>query len=445
MKSLKNSHTMATGKFRTKTNNDWNTIYYRLKESKVFDIECSIGIQIPNQRWSHSKQEVLPTPDLDFKEINLKIRELDLYIRKEYGNATINSEIINTAWLKQKINIFFNKVTDNVEVNASVFFTNFIESFIEDSKTKKTRKNTLIKPRTIQHYQTTLNKISAFEEQERTKIKLTDINLSFHSKFIDFLETKQKLNPNTIGGYIDDIKLFCNNAEKKDFVICKEFKLTEFYSPTNKTNDPYLKEEEINLIYNEDFEQDYLDNARDWFIVGLRTGLRVSDFLKLTTKNIEDEFIFKKTLKTDYPVIIPIHEQVANILAKRNGAFPRLISDQKFNDYIKIVCEKVGFTEIIEGAKVTEVIVKEDGKKKKLYRKQYGKFPKHELISSHICRRSFATNLYGKIDTLTIMKITGHSTESQFLGYIKITPKEYAEKLKAYWKKNLEPISTIAP
>lgn len=436
---------MATGKFRTKTDNDWNTIYYRLKESKVFDIECSIGIQIPNQRWSHSKQEVLPTPDFDFKEINLKIRELDLYIRKEYGNATINSEIVNTAWLKQKINIFFNKVTDNIEVNASVFFTNFIESFIEDSKTKKTRKNTLIKPRTIQHYNTTLNKILAFEEQERTKIKLTDITITLHTKFIDFLETKQKLNPNTIGGYIDDIKLFCNNAEKKDFVISKEFKLTEFYSPTNKTNDPYLKEEEINLIYNQVFEQDYLDNARDWFIVGLRTGLRISDFLKLTTENIEDGFIFKKTLKTDYPVIIPIHEQVENILAKRNGAFPRSISDQKFNDYIKIICEKAGFTEVVDGAKLTKVIVKENGKKKTLHRKQFGKFPKHELISSHICRRSFATNLYGKIDTLTIMKITGHSTESQFLGYIKITPKEYAEKLKAYWKKNLEATITVNP
>lgn len=436
---------MATGKFRTKTDNDWNTIYYRLKESKVFDIECSIGIQIPNQRWSHSKQEVLPTPDFDFKEINLKIRELDLYIRKEYGNATINSEIVNTAWLKQKINIFFNKVTDNIEVNASVFFTNFIESFIEDSKTKKTRKNTLIKPRTIQHYNTTLKKILAFEEQERTKIKLTDITITFHTKFIDFLETKQKLNPNTIGGYIDDIKLFCNNAEKKDFVISKEFKLTEFYSPTNKTNDPYLKEEEINLIYNQVFEQDYLDNARDWFIVGLRTGLRISDFLKLTTENIEDGFIFKKTLKTDYPVIIPIHEQVENILAKRNGAFPRSISDQKFNDYIKIICEKAGFTEVVDGAKLTKVIVKENGKKKTLHRKQFGKFPKHELISSHICRRSFATNLYGKIDTLTIMKITGHSTESQFLGYIKITPKEYAEKLKAYWKKNLEATITVNP
>lgn len=59
-------------------------------------------------------------------------------------------------------------------------------------------------------------------------------------------------------------------------------------------------------------------------------------------------------------------------------------------------------------------------------------YKKHELVRSHICKRSFATNLYGKIDTLTIMKITGHKTEAQFLSYIKITPKEYAEKLKAY-------------
>jgi hypothetical protein len=34
------------------------------------------------------------------------------------------------------------------------------------------------------------------------------------------------------------------------------------------------------------------------------------------------------------------------------------------------------------------------------------------------------------------MKITGHKTETQFLSYIKITPKEYAEKLKEYWKTN---------
>ena len=425
---------MATGKFRIKTSNDWNTIFYRFKHSNLFDIECSIGMQIPNKRWSESKQEVLATTDVNYKEINNKLKELNTYIRKEFGDATLKAETINTNWLKEKINIFFNRITDNEDVNASVFFTNYILSFIEESKIKKTRNNTPIKPRTIQHYNTTLNKIVAFENHTRSKIKLTDITISFHTKFLDFLEKEQKLNPNTIGGYIDDIKLFCNNADKKGHTITKEFKLAEFYSPTNKTNDIYLKEDEINAIYNKVFEQDYLDNARDWFIIGLRTGFRISDFLKLTKKNLVDGFIEKQTIKTDFPVIIPIHHQVKAILEKRNGSFPREISDQKFNDYIKIICEKVGFKEVVEGAKISEIIIKKNGKEETIHRKQVGKFPKHELVTSHICRRSFATNLYGKIDTLTIMKITGHKTEAQFLSYIKITPKEYAEKLKAYWK-----------
>lgn len=37
---------------------------------------------------------------------------------------------------------------------------------------------------------------------------------------------------------------------------------------------------------------------------------------------------------------------------------------------------------------------------------------------------------------MTIMAITGHKTETQFLKYIKITPKENAEKLKEYWENN---------
>jgi integrase len=140
-------------------------------------------------------------------------------------------------------------------------------------------------------------------------------------------------------------------------------------------------------------------------------------------------------LKTDYPVIIPIDSQVKAILKKRNDEFPRQISDQKFNDYIKNICKELNFNEIVEGAKITPIKFKENGKTIKIHRKNFGKFPKHELVSSHICRRSFATNLYGKIDTLTIMKITGHKTESQFLAYIKITPREYAERLKIYWNK----------
>ena len=61
---------MATGKFRTKTDNDWNTIYFRFKQGKKFDLESSIGIQVPKGRWSVTKQEILATNQINFKATN---------------------------------------------------------------------------------------------------------------------------------------------------------------------------------------------------------------------------------------------------------------------------------------------------------------------------------------------------------------------------------------
>lgn len=429
---------MASGKYRIKTDNDWNTIYYRFKQGGQFDLELSTGIQAPKGRWSQSKQKILVTPQMNYRSFNEKLSDLDTQIRKEYENSKIHSETINSKWLKEKIASFFNRETKDEEANQKLFLTNFIDAFIQESHKKKTRNNTPIAKRTIQHYTTTKNKVIAYEKFLGKRVLLRDINIDFHTNFIEYLENEQHLNPNTIGGYIDDIKLFCSNAARKGIEIPNDYRFTEFYSPSNKTKDIYLNEEEINKIYNASFDHEHLDNARDWFIIGLRTGLRISDFLQLTKKNLNDGFIEKTTEKTEFPVIIPLHDQVKAILKKRNGNFPRKISDQRFNEYIKKVCKDVGIKDMVEGAKICEIEIDntENGKKKKIHRKKFGKFPKHELVSSHICRRSFATNLYGKIDTLTIMKITGHKTEKQFLEYIKITPKEYAEKLKDFWKKS---------
>ena len=44
--------------------------------------------------------------------------------------------------------------------------------------------------------------------------------------------------------------------------------------------------------------------------------------------------------------------------------------------------------------------------------------PKYEFVASHIIRRSFASNYYGKIKTPLLMNITGNSKESTFLTYI---------------------------
>jgi hypothetical protein len=80
---------MASGKFRIKTSNEWNTIFYRFKQGNIFDIEISTGIKIPNKRWSNAKQNVLATIDFDFKGINEKLKELDSFIQKEFNNTKI--------------------------------------------------------------------------------------------------------------------------------------------------------------------------------------------------------------------------------------------------------------------------------------------------------------------------------------------------------------------
>jgi integrase len=147
----------------------------------------------------------------------------------------------------------------------------------------------------------------------------------------------------------------------------------------------------------------------------------------LKEANLKEGFIEIETQKTGQNVVIPMHPQVKEILEKRNG-FPKTLSDQRFNEYIKEVCEITKLNEPTEGSRINP----------KTKRKVISVYPKYELVTSHICRRSFASNLYGKLPNMVIMGITGHQTEAQFLKYIKITPKENAKKLQEYWQKQLE-------
>ena len=55
------------------------------------------------------------------------------------------------------------------------------------------------------------------------------------------------------------------------------------------------------------------------------------------------------------------------------------------------------------------------------------------LNITYTARRSFATNAYlAGLPPISIMKITGHKTESSFMKYIKISEKENAIQLKGH-------------
>ncbi|WP_310560882.1 tyrosine-type recombinase/integrase [Flavobacterium sp.] len=371
------------------------------------------------------------------------MRNIKDYLLEQYNIDYNTEQFINDGWLKDKILKFSGRV--NKSEPHKIYFTDWIQKYL-DNPEAIFYKGKPISPKTVQHYNTAKLKFTNYEKHTKTKLRFQDINLSFYHNFLAYCRDVQKINNNTIGTQISILKKWCRLIESEGLPINQEYKSSEFMVLTNTTKDIYLSENEINIVYNHNFSySERLNNARYNFIIGLRTGLRISDFLKLEQLNLVDGYFEVETTKTSKSVVIPIHKQVIEILAKRNGLFPPKITDQKFNEYIKEICKEVDFTEMIEGAKmISKAKDKDFFPEKELLsknknRKQYGVYPKHELVTSHICRRSFVTNLYGQnLTNMNIMAVTGHTTETNFLKYIKTTPKENAEKIKEHWEnKNL--------
>ena len=137
---------------------------------------------------------------------------------------------------------------------------------------------------------------------------------------------------------------------------------------------------------------------------------------------------------------VALHPKVIEILDKRNGNFPKVISDPKYNLYIKQVCRIAKITEKIKGSKLTDLNNEDKTEKKtknkdevKQYRKEVGMYKKCELITSHVGRRSFCTNFYGTIPTTYLMNVSGHSTEQMFLTYLGKSNKDLAMEITNYF------------
>lgn len=420
---------MATINYLIKGKKNTTNILLRFKNGRKCDLTASTDLKVEPKRWSAAKQKVKLTADDTSKDdINNKLSELEKFIFDEFNSDNSKGEFIDKHWLRKKIAKFFNRPVDETAIDE-VFFIPFVETFIKNAPTRIIKgKNKAIAKGTITKYNTTQRKLEEYEKRFKTKLKFTDLDLTFYDRFVNFLSQEQKINLGTIGNYIGTLKTIARDAKLKGLPVHPHIEHPNFFVPKITADSIYLNDDEINKIFNHDFKGvERLENTRDLFIIGLRTGLRISDFLRLKDTNIKNGYIEIETQKTGQTVTIPLHKQVKAILEKRNG-FPRAISDQKFNEHVKEVCQEVGFKEKVHGSKIN----------KKTKRKEEGLYHKYELVTSHICRRSFATNLYGKLDNLTIMGITGHQTETQFLKYIKITNTEKAEKLKDYWNKQNE-------
>lgn len=355
--------------------------------------------------------------------------ELASQILKQFKIDYPKNNPINPRWLKKIVDNFHGKATDGDD--KRYFLIPFIEDYIERAQKQInpiTGKH--LDKKTITRYNYSLNKIKEFEEYVGERIRLEDVDLSFHNDFIHFLlEVCEPYGDETIKKFISHIRQFVKDAKIQGYNVHPEIDSPKFMFKSGETIDTYLNDAEIDILFKLDLsDNERLENVRDLFLVGLRTGLRLSDLRRINSFEISNDRIkIAEIAKTDRFIEIPLHPQLKSILERRKGQLPT-ISEQRFNEYVKELCELAEINEVILGS------IKNPETK----RKERGYYPKFKLVASHTGRRSFVTNLYGKLDDLTIMAITGHKKHSQFIDYVKTTNKEHIEKLEAHWKQELK-------
>ena len=394
---------MSTIKYFIKGNSTLSQIYVRVRDGRNIDLSTKTQLVIDSDNWSSKKGEVKQTASFSEKlNLQKKLNQLETTLNDQIHKAKLNGNELNRDWLNYCIELFHGRVK---EVSSELI--KIIENHVLVLKGRLKK----LENQTTKAYGTTILHIKKYQKYKGKVFHIFDVDNSFLEAFITFLKDVEGYASSTVNKDISRIIQVCKSAKIKGLEVNDSIFLAKYTSDKPIRSFVTLSEEELNKIQ-EYRGTDYLENVRDWLIIGCWTGCRIGDLLKLSLENVisrqDGSNIIRYTQsKTKKTVDILVHPSVQEIIKRLNG-FPRPISDVKFNQYIKELCKRVEINNDEEGFKMNP----------KTLRKENGIFPKYELVTSHICRRSYATNHYYKLPNKVIMRVTGHATERQFLDYI---------------------------
>ncbi|MCP9765199.1 hypothetical protein [Lacihabitans soyangensis] len=390
---------MATVQFLIQSDKNPSPIYLRLRNGRNADIKFKTSYSISPNDWSKSKKQPKNIKDANGKSLMSELFSIRSKIITELNNSK-RTIIITKEWIEKVIStpeVILAKDQDH-------YLQNCFDVYHDEKKTNSETKLSLLKKtKSVQAL------VKRYETKKRRKFLLLDVDVNWMSDFEKFLRSE-----NYKQSYIFRNVKFIKMVGKyfKDLGYSTSTNFDSIKSKDKKAFKTYLNEDELRLIEEAPMPTESLENARDWLVISCHLGQRVSDLMRCSKKRIvmngNKMLVDIRQKKTDQAVMVGVFEKVKEYLAKRDGDFPRPISDQRYNEYIKEVCKIAGLTHIEEGT-LYDATTK---------RGIDGFYEKWQLVTSHVGRRSFATNYYGKVPIALLLVQTGHTTERAFLDYI---------------------------
>ena len=237
-----------------------------------------------------------------------------------------------------------------------------------------------------------------------TNAQLDDIVPADAKRFLSWLKLTHKFSHDYAEKVVQHFKRVLNYAVENEWIMRNPF-LNYRIKRTKKMGE-ILTEKEMQLITNFNLFAPALDHIRHAFLFQCYTGLSYAELVRVTLNDIlkdektGKEFIKIERQKTGVPSLVPIHPEAQRIinlfdehpLRKTQGLLVPILSNQKYNNYLKQLAGVCGIT---------------------------------KRITSHVARRTAATYYLNKgMSDVSVSAMLGHTNTAMTRKHYAVTRPE---------------------
>ena len=254
----------------------------------------------------------------------------------------------------------------------------------------KIYKSARVKPNTMRKIGQTREKLVRFQEFSAKLLDPYSFDAKDFSRFVLYLSRYDGISDNTISTHCDVLKdflKFVDPGKDVSFIVYRE----KYF------NVVYLLPEELKVLQEAQNLPPYLERTRDLFLLACYTGVRYSDLHQVHQGNVWNGVLYIMQTKTQKTCYVPFSDIVIDVLTRYDG-YPPMISNQKLNDYLKILFARLKLNRVIV------IRTRRGGQVSSEYKKL------SEIIAMHVARKTFVMTTLGQGTNVNdVITMSGHS------------------------------------
>ena len=372
--------------------------------------ELSLGIRVDPKIWNQAGGFAVGNSQAA-QQVNKSIIKAKAKLQQVYDDLEAEGGYVSAEMVKQVYRSGKEKSKTLIEVTDFV-----IERFTKKVQKEKRSAETLKK------WITTKEKLKAFIKfnYDVNDLPLSKITYAFAEDMHDYLTLEIGIESNTAMKYIKNTKHVIKTAVERGWLLTNP--IGGFKCSYIDPDRDILDELQLMNLYNKTFTVRRLEEIKDVYLFMCFTGYAYKDASLLTVGNISkffdgEDWIVKNREKTWCRENVPLLPVAKEIIEKykdhpcraNNGQLLPMISNQKYNSYLKEICEILGI---------------------------------NKNLTTHTARHTFATTvtLANGVPLETVSALLGHKSIRTTQIYAKIEASKISQDmgtLKGKWIEKL--------